>query len=208
MNVTPLPSRQPRKPEKQAAILDAARRIVSEVGFQDTSIAAVAAASGVSTGGVYSYFASKAELMAEIVSHVSRREVAVVGEIVTGGGPVTDRLAAAVDTFAKRAFGNRRLAWSMIAEPADPAVDVTRLYYRRAIALLFQELVGEGVAAGVFRPVDVEAAAAMIVGGLMEALIGPLSPDRPSPAGRGDEIAAALADLALNALLKPQMEGG
>jgi AcrR family transcriptional regulator len=90
-------------------ILVAARQIVSEVGFNETSIAAVAAASGVSTGSVYSYFASKAELMAEM-ARVSEREVAVLSEIVVADGPVAERLAAAVDTFSKRAFRNRRLA--------------------------------------------------------------------------------------------------
>lgn len=199
-------SGQPRKREKRDLILAAARQIVSEVGFQETSIAAVAAASGVSTGSVYSYFASKAELMAEIVARISERELAVLSEIVVSDGPVGDRLAAAVDTFARRAFRNRRLAWSMIAEPADPTVDATRLQYRRAIALQFQQLVREGIDAGAFRPVDAEAAAAAIVGGFMEALVGPLSPDRPIDEHRAEEIAAALADLALHAVKKSRME--
>lgn len=190
----------PRKAGKREAILAAARQIVSEVGFQDTSIAAVAAASGVSTGSVYSYFASKAELMAEIVAAVSSRELAVLREVVASEAPVAERLGAAVEAFARRAFANRRLAWSMIAEPADPAVDVTRLDYRREIAGIFRTLVVEGVREGDFRPVDPEAAAAMIVGGFMEALIGPLSPDRPITSARGREIAAALADLSLAAL--------
>ena len=63
-------TKQPRKAGKREAILAAARGIVSEVGFHETSIAAVASAAGVSTGSVYSYFASKAELMAEIVAVV------------------------------------------------------------------------------------------------------------------------------------------
>ena len=198
--ISNLPARAPRKPEKRKRLLAAARSIVSEVGFHDTSIAAVAAASGVATGSVYSYFASKAELMAEIVSVVSQRELAVLTEVVAGDEPVTERLLSAVGTFAKRAFRNRRLAWSMIAEPADPVVDETRLNYRRAIALQFEELVREGVDAGDFRGVDVEAAAAVIVGGFMEALIGPLSPDRPIESGRAEEIADALADLSLHAV--------
>jgi hypothetical protein len=70
----------------------------------------------------------------------------------------------------------------MIAEPADPAVDATRLNYRRAIALQFEKLVREGIETGDFRSTDPEAAAAVIVGGFMEALVGPLSPDRPTPA--------------------------
>jgi hypothetical protein len=36
----------------------------------------------------------------------------------------------------------------------------------------------------------------------MEALVGPLSADRPTPAGRAEQIAAALADLALHAVMK------
>lgn len=196
------PARAPRKPEKRKRILAAARRIVSDVGFQETSIAAVAAASGVSAGSVYSYFASKADLMAEIVSDVSKREHAVLSEIVAGDEPVAGRLRSAVETFARRAFRNRRLAWSMIAEPADPAVDATRLDHRRAIALQFEDLIRDGIAEGEFRDVDVEAAAAVIVGGLMEALIGPLSPDRRITANRSEEIATALADLALHAVTK------
>ena len=197
-----LPIRTPRKPQKHAQILAAARQIVSEVGFHEASIAAVAAASDISTGSVYSYFASKAELMAEIVSVVSQRELNVLTDIVAGDGPVAERLVAAVETLAKRAFQNRRLAWSMIAEPADPAVDATRLHYRRAIALQFEKLVREGIDTGNFRKVDAEAASAVIVGGFMEALIGPLSPERPIASGRSDEIAAALADLALHAVKK------
>jgi AcrR family transcriptional regulator len=202
MNVVTMPSRQPRKPEKRDLILSAARQIVSEVGFQDTSIAAVAAANGMSTGSVYSYFASKAELMAEIVARVSERELAVLAEIVAGDAPVQKRLMSGVETFAKRAFRNRRLAWSMIAEPADPAVDTTRLHYRCAIGLQFETLLREGIKSGDFRNVDVEAAAAVIVGGFMEALVGPLSPERTIAKGRAEEIAAALADLALHAVKK------
>lgn len=192
--------KQPRKTGKREIILAAARQIVSEVGFQDCSIAGVAVASGVSTGSVYSYFSSKAELMAEIVAAVSSRELSVLREVAASEARVPERLGAAVEAFARRAFANRRLAWSMIAEPADPAVDATRLDYRREIASIFRTLVIEGVERGDFRPVDPDAAAAMIVGGFMEALIGPLSPEQPITPERGREIAAALADLALHAL--------
>jgi AcrR family transcriptional regulator len=200
------PTRQPRKRAKRDLILGAARQIVSEVGFHDASIAAVAAASGVSTGSIYSYFASKAELMAEVVAVVSERELAVLSEIVAGSGTVQERLTAGVNVFAKRAFRNRRLAWSMIAEPADPAVDATRLEYRRALAQQFEKLIREGIKSGAFRKVDVEAAAAVIVGGFMEALVGPLSPERSIAEGRAEEIATALADLALHAVKKNAQE--
>lgn len=144
--------------------------------------------------------------MAHVVAVVSQREIAVLSEIVSAEGPVAERLVAAVETFARRAFRNRRLAWSMIAEPADPAVDATRLDYRRAVALQFQKLVREGIEAGEFRSVDVEAAAAAIVGGFMEALVGPLSPDHPIPAGRAKAIAEALADLAWHAVRNNKLE--
>lgn len=193
-----------RRARKCADIRSAARRLVSEVGFRETSIAAVAGAAGISTGAVYSYYPSKAALMADVVAVVSERELGVLAEVASDDeAPAGEVLADAVRAFAQRAFRNRRLAWALLAEPADPEVDATRLRYRRAIAEVFEAVLRRGMAAGEFRAVDVEAAAAAIVGGFMEALIGPLSPERPTDAERADAVAEALADFAVHAVTRP-----
>ncbi len=166
-------------------------------------MAALARAAGISTGAVYSYYPSKSALMADVVALVSERELAVIEAIAEDGAPTPQVLADAVRTFAGRAFRNRQLAWSMIAEPADAEVDAVRLHYRRRIGLVFEGILCRGIADGSFRPLDVEAAAAAIVGGFMEALVGPLSPDAPIAPGRAEAIAAALADFAAHAVANP-----
>jgi AcrR family transcriptional regulator len=194
-----------RRIDKRERILAAARRLVSEVGFGETSIAAVAAAAGIATGSVYSYFPSKAALMAEVAAAVSEREVGVLEAIAATGDPPSEVLADAVRTFAERAFRNRRMAWALLAEPAPPEIDATRLTYRRRIADVFEGILTRGIAEDAFRPLDVEAAAAAIVGGFMEALVGPLSPDRPIADGRAAAVAAALADFTLHAVSRRKL---
>ena len=92
------------------------------------------------------------------------------------GGRHLVALAAAVETFARRALRGRRLAWALLAEPVDPAVEVERLAFRRAYAAGFEHVLREGVAAGELAPQNVELTAAALVGALGEALVGPLSP--------------------------------
>ncbi|MGZ9712480.1 TetR/AcrR family transcriptional regulator [Glaciimonas sp. GNP009] len=183
--------------QNRARILAAARRLVSEGGWQEGQVASVAAAAGLATGTVYRYFSSKAELFAEVLAIVSQREVAVIAEIINGDGSPTERLQCAVRTFVKRAMRNRRLAFALIAEPCDREIDEARLVWRFAIG---QEIVGiieEGQRSGEFRSgLRANVAAAIIVGGFMEALVGPLSPlsphldtESPVAAGLADEIA-------------------
>ena len=48
----------------------------------------------------------------------------------------------------RRAQAAPTLAWSLIAEPVDPAVDAERLVYRQRYAELYQHLLSDGVAQG------------------------------------------------------------
>lgn len=171
------PEVEERLADKRQRIVKAVRRVVGEVGFREAQIGMVAAAAGVATGTVYRYFPSKAELFAEAVSLNSAHEVEVVASVVEADGPPTARLEAALRVFASRALRARRLAYAMIAEPAEPEVDAARIEYRRAFGRLFQRLIEEGIAAKEIPPQDAEATSACIVGALIEGLIGPLAPD-------------------------------
>lgn len=163
--------------DKRLRILNAARQLVSDGGFQEAPITAVAALAGVATGTVYRYFASKAELFAEVVSETSQRELEVVSAIVMSDGPAMRRLADAVRTFARRSLRGRRLAYALIAEPVDREIDATRLKYRRALGRVFETIVEQGIRSGEFPQQNVPAAAACLVGACMEGLVGPLSPE-------------------------------
>jgi AcrR family transcriptional regulator len=140
------------------------------------TVDAVAARAGVATGSVYRHFGSKAELLAEVFRSASARELAACRAAADRPDtPVWDRLDAAVTTFADRALRGGRLAWALIAEPVDPAVEAERLEFRRAYTEEFARLVTDGIARGEVPAQDARVTAGALVGAIGEALVGPLS---------------------------------
>ncbi|MBI5106927.1 MAG: helix-turn-helix transcriptional regulator [Solirubrobacterales bacterium] len=193
MAYRPTKRTEARRAEARARIVGAALELVARGGYRDASVAAVAQRAGVATGTVYRHFPGKAELLAEVFRTASQREVDAVEAAASGAGgggagaepAAADRIAAAVATFARRALKGRRLAWALLAEPVDPAVEAERLQFRRAYAAIFAAAVRDGVAAGELPDQDPELTAAALVGAIGEALVGPLSPT----GGRRDEDA-------------------
>ena len=118
---------QERLADNRERILKAARALVAEGGFRQASVTAVAQSAGLSTGALYRYFPSKAELFVEVLGAAVAHEVAILGDIARGDGSATQRLRAAVESFARRALQGPYLAYAFIAEPADPEVEAARL---------------------------------------------------------------------------------
>ena len=90
---------------------------------------------------------------------------------------VSDRIALGVETFARRALRGRRLAWALLAEPVDPAVEEERLVFRRAYAEVFASSLREGVLDGSLPPQDPDVTAVALVGAIGEVLTQPHSSD-------------------------------
>src|SRR5919201_2657990 len=168
------------KARRQAArerIVAAARELIARGGYAEAQVAAVADRAGVATGTVYRHFPSKADLFAEVFRRASQREVDALSRAAAAAeGGAAARIDAAVETFARRALRGRRLAWSLIAEPVDPAVEAERLVFRRAYRDAFAAVIEAGVASGELPPQDAELTAAALVGAIGEALVGPASP--------------------------------
>ena len=160
----PTATTEARRRETRGRIVRAARELVAEGGFGAAAVAAVAARAGVATGSVYRHFPSKADLFAEVFRTAAQHEVDAVRAAAEDGG-----LAGAAEVFARRALAGRRMAWALIAEPVDPAVEAERLVFRRAYADVFRARLD-----GHPQP---DLVAAALVGALAEALVGPLSPD-------------------------------
>jgi len=164
-----------RKAAQREALVVAAEQLVREQGFAGLTIQAVAARAGVGVGTLYRYFDAKETLAAEVFSLATEREVGAVATAIRQPGPASARLVHTVEVFARRAMRAPRLAWSLIAEPAEPAVDAARNDYRRAYAELFRDLLTEGVEAGELPAQNCTLAAAALVGAMAEALLGPLA---------------------------------
>jgi AcrR family transcriptional regulator len=167
------PRTEARRAEVRDRIVRAAFDLIRRGGYREAPIAAVAAAAGVATGTVYRHFPSKAELFAEVFRVASQHEVDAVADAMAAPGTAPERIAAGVETFARRALRGRRLAWALLAEPVDPAVEEERLVFRRAYAQVFSSSLREGVRDGSLPAQDPDLTAVALVGAIGEVLTQP-----------------------------------
>lgn len=173
----------------------AAQELLQEGGYGEATVGAIATRTGVAAGTLYRHFPSKAELFVEVFRSVCSREIAAMERAAAAadaaGAPVVARLEETLAVFARRALANPRLAWALLAEPVDPLVDVERLAYRRTYRALLATLLARAVAEHEIPQQDTELTAAALVGGVGEALVGPLAPAADAPQDP-DALVAAL----------------
>ena len=183
---------QERLAENRARIMRATRQLIARGGFRAAQIAAVADAAALSTGSIYRYFPSQAQLFIEVLTAAVTREIELLERIAGAPGPAVQRLTNAVEVFARRALEGRNLAYAFIAEPIGAQVELARMRSRREFSLVFQRLLTAGIRSGEFPPQDVEVTAACIVGAFTEALVGPIAPGGKAagPRARARLIAA------------------
>jgi AcrR family transcriptional regulator len=200
-----------RKAAVRERIVSAALDQLADGGYGSASVQVVAARAGVATGTVYRHFPSKGQLFAEVFRRASEREMAVFAEVVADEArPPEQRIAAAIEAFARRALAGPTRAYALIAEPVDPAVEAERLVFRRGYRDVLVSVLEDGVAAGRFAPHDSQTLAAALVGGLGEALVGPLSPAAGGrrAAHRNEALVASVVQFCTSALPKEDSRAG
>jgi AcrR family transcriptional regulator len=188
-----------RRAETRSAITTAARELIAEGGYVAAPVAAVADRAGVAVGTVYRHFPSKSDLFADVFREASQHEVDAMRIAMEGvPGPAAQRVAVGIEAFARRALRGRRLAWALLAEPVDPAVEAERLHFRHSYRDLMAEVIAEGIEAGELPAQDVEATAAALIGAVGEAMVGPLSPT--TNGGDPDALIASLINFCTRAI--------
>jgi AcrR family transcriptional regulator len=188
-------------------ILAAARRLIAEGGYREAQIAAVAAEAGMSTGMIYRYFRSKADLFIEVMTAAIARELEILDGIAKGSGTAKERLYAAVESFTRRALTGPNLAYAFIAEPAEPEVDIARIRVRQKLGNVFKAILKEGIAAGEFPAQDMDASAACIVGAYTEALVGPIAPKGQRVKDQ-ERLIQSISDFCVRAVSQPIAPAG
>src|ERR671915_1717915 len=176
MPYRPTEKTESRRLATRERIVAAALDKVAAGGYSSAGVQAVAADAGVAVGTFYRHFPSKGDLFAEVFRRASQRELDVVVEVTGADGrPAAERVAAAVEAFCRRALAGPTLAYALIAEPVDPAVESERLRLREGYRDAFARVLEDGVSAGELEPHDSQTVAPALVGGLGEALVGPLA---------------------------------
>ncbi|WP_370247373.1 TetR/AcrR family transcriptional regulator [Nocardioides sp.] len=197
---------QQRLDGARARVLAAAHALVAEQGWAGCTVAAVAARAGVATGTVYRHVPDKTTLLVEVFRAATQREVDAVTAAAAAPGTATARVAALTTAFGQRALRSPRLAYALIAEPVDPAVERERLRYRAAYRAIVADVVTAGIATGELPPQDPDVTAAALVGALAEALVLATHPDAPRPLSPdpAGTVVPALTDLVTRALGGPR----
>jgi AcrR family transcriptional regulator len=185
---------------RHTAILAAAEKLAAEGGMAAVQIAPVAERAGVATGTVYRYFPSKTHLVAALVTALSEAEIAVLRKTSDAAPGPLSGLAAAITVFAARAVANRRLAFALLAEAVELDVHLARRNYRQALADEFGRRIAAAIAVGHLPDQDATLAAAVLIGAVVEGLVGPLAPTAPADPARLRAQVQTLTLLVLRAL--------
>lgn len=176
-------------------VLQVTRELIAEGGWSAAQISVIADRSGLATGSVYRYFDSKIDLCVQVLAQVSEREAQVAASIIDSPGDAAARLHDVVAMFVRRAARQPRLAYALIAEPCEPALDEARLQYRDALARQIARLLTQGIERGEFVDLPADVLSTCITGAMMEPLIRPLArstrPQKAEIETLAEQVAAA-----------------
>lgn len=152
--------------ERRRQILDAARQVFSQKGFEATNVSDVAAAAGVSQGTIYHYFDSKDDLfMAVFEEWLTTCAYQGYAESALTADTTADRLRVFAQTAAQMMIDSATFLpvqmefWSHILRN-----DVIRERFRLVFAELrtfLGQIIRAGMDSGEFRPADAEVLAAI-----------------------------------------------
>ena len=116
-------SEAPRQPGVRAAgkarsrqsLLDAAKRLFMERGYEGATVREIAAAAGLSTGAVFASFSDKSDLFNEVLLVDLEEQVAQMRSAAEGGGSTLERLTRLLDAGYERQLGQLELLRAAIA---------------------------------------------------------------------------------------------
>jgi AcrR family transcriptional regulator len=170
---------------------------IAQVGYADANINHVSQKAGYAKGTIYNYFPSKEALMREIIDRLGAEHLAFIAEQVRQVTHPKERL----ERFFEAGFD------FVASFPAEARLLVNTLYgpnaefreplgqaYQPMFGLVAQEILAPGVEGGVFRPIDTDQAAALI----MTLYLGTCS--QVDQSGRPLLDSRLVAEFAFNAL--------
>ena len=118
--------RQDRAIKKKEAIINAAYKVFSKVGYYNTNTADIAKAAGVSTGIVYSYFKDKRDILFYVIKiYIKDVKAPIIDYINNLNGPIDakDLAASLIDLTTKIHHTNANLH-NILHSLADTQSDI------------------------------------------------------------------------------------
>ncbi len=186
-----------RKPAEQTVhrdeILRAAAEIFHRKGYRGATMSDIAAAVNLTAGSLYHHFPSKEELLIAVLDEGMTQIIAAIRAIVQGEGSPAQKLRAVARTHVRSITAHHNIAVAVIFESRalleKPDVRAPYVQQRDALERLYRQVVEEGIAAGVFRAVDVDILVKALFGALNWVSVWYREDGRLSEQEIADEIA-------------------
>jgi AcrR family transcriptional regulator len=157
-------------------ILRAAAEAFMEHGYAATSIDMVAAVLGATKGRIYYCYKSKADLFFDIFREAMLLNLGTVRPIATGPGSAGERLRRMVEAhldlvvshlpLQRVAIQGVEMHMSGSTTPQQRSLLEALIGMRDDYERLFVQVLGEGIAAGEFRELNIKIAVKLLLGGL------------------------------------------
>lgn len=175
-------------------LLDAAVELIRSEGVEALTMDRVAEAAGVAKGTVYLYFENKRRLVERAVETLIEPLVTEVSELLDSDLPAEDRLRGMAGANLRFFDDNRHLFRAFAHGRFDTRTraEQTRSSQYQAILQKTTRVVAAGVAAGRFRPLDPEAAAALWMEAITAILVRRLMSADPPPLAADLELLTGL----------------
>jgi len=165
---------------RRAELLEAARQVVLERGMSSTRVADVASATNVSGGLIHYHFATKDDLIAEMLRASSLEEQQQLERVATGSGDAVNRLDRVIRHYLPRTKDDQSwILWieAWAASLRSPVLRAILAELEAAWIGVLERVIRDGVAAGEFACGDPAGAAeridALLDGLLLRATVHP-----------------------------------
>ena len=155
--------------EKRHAIIEAARRLFTTKGYETTTIAEVASMAGVAVGTVYLYFENKNALLYAVRGHWDEKFLQFLTAPELRAIPHHRRARPLMEACFRMCDQHTEMIQLMGLQPE--MIGEWRGKEGGRVEQAVKAFLDEGVAAGSFRPIDTQAAAALAYGMVEYALL-------------------------------------
>ena len=206
-------ARDKRKKETVQRILDAARRVFAEIGYEGARVDHIAELAAVNKAMIYYHIGDKQALYSRVLHDVFGDMAGRLGGSIKQAGTPVDKIKAYVRGIGQTVVDNPCLPRIMMREIAGGGRNLQQIIAHDFVAIigLIGDAMAQGCAEGVFNEVDPFVLHMMIIGGIefhlasqpVRSKHGSLMAATPHITQRaGLELISEVEKIVLNALVR------
>jgi AcrR family transcriptional regulator len=193
--------RQRRIERRQQEILDAAARIFAERGYRDATTKEIAEAVDIAEGTLYHYYSGKREILVAILKEIAKdvQQIMRQADHLESRQDIVDLAAGAYRALiSKLAFSRTLFIEAWLDDDVLQNVLIEQIHH---LSQDIQGFINKRIAQGIFRLVDPELTARMLIGLCIVPVIPVMRGMQPPPSPRECQVLArSVIDLVFDGL--------